>query len=150
MKKTRQTAAIFLLLTLAFACRDDEKNFASIEGKWQGTLAEIEVKPFGLPIPFSRKDETFHNEIEFNADGTMTVLDDTQPTQGTYQLVDDKLTTDINFSTEIIELSGTYTIETLTQTTLVFYLKKKDSVTDPDTGLEVSGDIKATLHFERR
>lgn len=149
MKKTYNTAAIFLLM-LAFACKEDDKNFASIEGKWQGTLAEIEVKPLGLPLPFSQKDETFDNEIEFKADGTMTVLDDTQPTQGTYQVVDDNLITDINFNTEIIELSGTYTIETLTQTTLVFYLKKKDSVTDPDTGLEVSGDIKATLHFERR
>jgi hypothetical protein len=135
---------------LAFACKEEDKNFASIEGKWQGTLAEIEVKPAGLPLPFSQKDDTFDNEIEFHADGTMTVLDDTQPKEGTYQVVDDKLVTDIDFNTEIVDISGTYTIETLTQATLVFYLKKKDSITDPDTGIQVSGDIKATLHFERR
>lgn len=149
MKKTYKTASIFLLVMLAFACKEDNQDFAAIEGKWQGTLAEIEVKPVGLPLPFSQKDETFDNEIEFHADGTMTVLDDTQPKEGTYQVVEDKLITDINFNTEIIDISGTYTIQILTQTTLVFYLKKKDSITDPDTGIQVSGDIKATLHFER-
>ena len=145
----RKKAGIFILVTLLFSCREEGKNFASIEGKWRGTLAEIEVKPLGLPLPFTEKDEKFSAEIEFKSDGTIALLHDKEYTPGTYQVVDDKLITDIHFSTEMIDLSGTYTIETLTQSTLVIYLKKKDTIADPDSGLAVSGDITATLHFER-
>ena len=76
-------------------------------------------------------------------------MEDGQPTEGTYQVIDEKLITDINFNTGIIDLKGTYTIEELTDTKLVFYLKKNDTLTDPDSGLSVSGNIKGTLHFQR-
>ena len=147
--KTIRTAGIFLVLTLMFSCEEDAKDFASIVGKWRGTTAEIEVKPFGIPIPFSKKDESFEAEIEFKSDGTVILLDDSETREGTYEVVDGKIITDLNLSTEFIDLSGTYTIETLTTSTLIFYIKKNDTITDPDSGRSISGDITATLEFER-
>lgn len=148
--KTIKTAGILWLLSLLFSCHEDESSFTSIVGKWRGTLAEIQVKPFGLPLPFSEEDDSFATEIEFKADGTMIVYGESQNTEGTYEVVGEKLNTDINFSTDVVELPGSGTIETLTQTTLVFYIKKDNTtITDPDSGRSISGDIKATLHFER-
>jgi hypothetical protein len=147
--KTRQTAGIFLLILLVFSCDDEDKTFTSIVGKWIGTTARIQLKPFGLPIPISKKDDSFAAEIEFRTDGTVTLVNDSETHEGTYQVVDDKIITDLRFATEVIDLSGTYTIETLTASTLVFYIKKNDTITDPDTGKSITGDIKATLEFER-
>ena len=148
--RTIKSAGILWLLLCLLSCKEEEPSFTSIVGRWKGTLAEVQVKPFGLPLPFSEEDDSFATEIEFKADGTMIVYGESQDTEGTYQVVGEKLTTDINFSTEIVELPGTGTIETLTQTTLVFYIKKDNTtITDPDSGRSISGDIKATLHFER-
>ena len=148
--KTRITAGFLIVLALAVACKDEEQKLAPIAGKWRGTLAEISIQPFGIPVPISRKDETFDTEIEFRTDGTIVIYDGSQPTEGTWQLNGDQLTTDVDFNTDFLELSGTYTVEILTQTTLVFYLEKENqTVTDPDTGQSISGDIRGTLHFEK-
>lgn len=148
--KTRITAGIIIFLLVAMSCREEEKNFPSIEGKWRGTSAEITVKPFGIPIPFSEEDDSFATEIEFKSDGALIIYDGAEPTRGSWQVVDDKLITDVNFSTDFIDLSGTYTIEELTQTKLVFYLEKEnETITDPDSGKSISGDVKVTLHFEK-
>lgn len=113
-------------------------------------MAEIEVRPFGIPLPVSKEDDTFDSEIEFRSDGTLILYDGSQPTEGTWDLKGDKLTTDIDFNTALINLSGTYTVETLTETTLVFFLEKENqTITDPDSGQTISGDVKAILHFER-
>jgi uncharacterized protein (TIGR03066 family) len=145
----RITAGLLLLL-FAFACNEDEKEFAPIVGKWKGTLAEVEVKPFGIPIPVSKEDDSFDSEIEFKSDGTLIVIDNSQTTEGTWQLKGDKLTSDINLGTDLINISGTYTIEILTQTSLVFYLEKQnEKFTDPDSGQTISGDFKGILHFQR-
>ncbi|MEX1239235.1 MAG: lipocalin family protein [Cyclobacteriaceae bacterium] len=147
--KTRVTAGLFALLA-AFSCNDDDEQLAPIEGKWRGTMAEIQVKPFGLPIPVSKKDESFHTEIEFRSDGKLIVYEDSQTTEGTWKLNGNKLVTDIDFNTEFIGLSGTYTVERLTGTTLIFYLEKDNqTISDPDTGQSISGDLKATLHFQK-
>jgi hypothetical protein len=80
----------------------------------------------------------------------LVVTDDSKTTEGTWQLKGDKLTSDINFGTDLIDLSGTYTIEVLTQTSLVFYLEKQnEKFTDPDSGQTISGDFKGILYFER-
>ncbi len=149
--KIRYTAGVLIAIMIALSCqnKDDEEVFASIVGKWKGTLAEMELKPFGIPIPVKKNDENFSSTIEFRADGTMTLNDGSKTTEGAYQLVNNKLITDIDFRIETIDLSGTYTIEELTATNLVFYKKKKDTLTDPDTGQSISGDIKVTLHFGR-
>lgn len=149
LMKTKITAGILLMLATLLACKDDEKEMTSIVGKWKGTLAEVELHPFGIPLPISRDDDNFDTEIEFKSDATL-IISDTPPAEGSWQIVDDKLITDIDFSTDFIALTGAYSIQELTATTLIIYLEKEnETITDPDTGQSVSGDIKVTLHFER-
>jgi hypothetical protein len=147
--KSTTTAGIFAMLFLVLSCRDDEPNFAPITGKWRGTLAELEVKPLGIPIPITHKDENFAPEIEFTSDGTVTFLNDSPTVQGTYRVNGDQLTTDLDFNLEMIEPTDPYKIRELTKTTLIIYLEKTGTIQDPETGNEISGDIKVTLHFAR-
>ena len=140
----------FLLLLVSMSCNEDDEPLAPIAGKWRGTMSEIQLKPFGLPIPISREDENFNAEIEFKSDGRVILQNNSETRQGTWQVNGDKLITDIDFSTADIKLDGTYTIESLTETTLVFYVEKDNqTITDPETGRSISGDIKATLHFQK-
>lgn len=143
------TGFLFILLLAFSGCEEDPEISAAIEGKWQGTLAEIQVKPFGLPIPIREDDPSFSTRIDFNTDGTMILWDDEDPKEGTYALDGDKLTIDVDYSVEDISLSGTYNIEVLTNEQLVINLKRKDKIADPDGGPSVSGQIKITLHFRR-
>ena len=148
MAKAR-TAGLFFLFFLALSCKEENKDLAAIEGKWQGTRVEVQVKPFGLPIPFSEDDESFATLIEFKADGTMTVHAD-QPTDGTYNVIEDKLIIDIDLVIEDRELAGTYTLETVNESTLVFYIKQENqTLADPNGGPTLKGDIKLTLHFRK-
>ncbi|HEX8040577.1 MAG TPA: hypothetical protein VF490_15565 [Chryseosolibacter sp.] len=89
--KIRLTAGVLMVLTLALSCQknSDEEVFASIEGRWKGTLAEMELKPFGIPIPVRKSDDNFSSTLEFRADGTMTVNDGSKTTEGTYHLAGD-------------------------------------------------------------
>lgn len=144
-----RTTGISLLILLAIACKEDAEITSGIEGKWQGTLAEVRVKPFGLPIPFKEDVPSFATRIDFNKDGSMVVWDDTSPTEGTYNLNGDEVTVNIDYSIEDIDLSGTYTIEILTDTQLVIHTKRDDTITDPDSGQSMSAEIKVTLHFSR-
>lgn len=146
----RMTAGLFLALAVTSCGQDDEENLAPIEGKWRGTLAEAELQPFGIPLPVKKSDPTFDTELEFRANGTLLVSDGAETREGTWKLVGNRLATDIDFDTEFIEVSGTYTVETLTSSTLIFFLEKEDqTVTDPGSGQSISGDLKITLHFER-
>ena len=144
----RTKAGVFLLL-LVLACNEDSEITSGIEGKWQGTLAEVQVKPFGLPLPISQDDPTFEPRIDFNDNGVMVIWDGSDPKEGTYTVSGNELITDIDYSIEDISLSGTYTIETLTATQLVIHLKRDDTIADPDGGPSISGEIKVTLHFNR-
>lgn len=148
--KTRATAAILFVFLTILACKDDEKELPSIIGKWKGTLAEVEVHPFGIPLPISEKDENFSTQLEFKSDATLLISNNSQPAEGSWQVVDDKLITDITFDTDFIELSGAYTIEELTETVLVISIEKENqTITVPDSGQTVSGDVIVTLHFEK-
>lgn len=144
-----RTAGISLLLMLALACNEDAEITSGIAGRWQGTLAEVQVKPFGLPVSIKDDDPSFATRIDFNEDGSMVIWDDTNPTEGTYNVNNDEVTVNIDYSIEDIELSGTYTIETLTGTQLVIYTKRDDTIAHPDGGPSISGEIKVTLHFRR-
>src|SRR3989337_759630 len=101
------------LLVTPFACDDDEK-MASIEGAWQGTKAEGEVLVFGVPSGFEEEDDTFNPVLEFKQGGVVTLTQDSIPSQGTWSLAGDQLTTTLTFNTDFIELPGTYTVATLT------------------------------------
>ena len=146
----RNIPGFVVLVALLFSCEDDAEITASIEGKWKGTLAEIRVKPLGLPIPISEDYASFDPEIEFMPAGTVVLWDDSQPKEGTYELTGEKLTINIDYTIEDVDLSGTYTIETLTENSLVFYLERKgQTLVDPDGAPTIKGRVKVTLHFRR-
>lgn len=145
-----RTVAVSVLLLTTFGCQEEASVIkAPIEGHWQGTLAEIQVKPFGLPLPFNDDDPSFASIVEFHSDGTMIFWDDDIAREGTYTMTGDNLNIETDYTVEDISLSGTYSIQTLTETSLVIYLKKEDQVVDVEGAPAVKGDIKITLHFAR-
>ncbi|MDQ2655946.1 MAG: hypothetical protein M3Y60_00890 [Bacteroidota bacterium] len=147
-----QTTAglVAVLLLLVSSCQDDPEISAPIAGKWKGTLAEVDIKPLGLPIPASKDDPSFDAQIEFRPDGVVIINDNAETVDGTYQQSNESLTINIDYSIEEVNLSDTYTIETLTETLLVFYVNKKgETLIDPTGAPAVKGRVKITLHFER-
>ena len=147
--KTKHTAAVLFALLCIFSCRDDDSTFASIVGNWRGTLAEFRIMPGGFAIPVSRHDENFSSLIEFKPDGTLTLTEGVETRDGTYNVAGNTITTDLDLTIEGVAIPGTYTIEDLTETNLVFHVGKNGTFTDPDSGRSLSGDIKVTLHFQR-
>lgn len=137
------------LLVAPFAC-DDEEKMASIEGSWQGAKAEGEVLVYGVPSGFEEEDEAFHPTLEFKQGGIVTLTQGGVPSEGTWSQDGEKLTTSLNFDTNFIDLSGTYTIQTLTDAKLVLYYEKDGTYQDPDTGIEIEGTLKATLTFNKK
>ena len=145
-----RTAAFFFVLLIASACEKDETVItASIEGRWTGTLAEVQVKPYGLPLPFKDDNDSFATIIEFHSDGTLVFFEDDVGRQGKYTINGDQLNIETGYTIEDIALSGTYTIQTLTDTNLVIFLEKEDQIIDQEGVPSVTGDIKITLHFTR-
>ncbi|MBL0740886.1 lipocalin family protein [Chryseolinea lacunae] len=141
---------VLLITCTMFSCKDEDKTFPSVVGKWQGTSASANITLQGVPVPFDQTDDDFDAIVEFKADGTATITDDGVPSTGTWSQNNDKLTVSLTFSTDFIDLSGTYTIKELTDSKLVIYIEKQDNYTDPDTQIEVSGTIKATINFEKK
>jgi hypothetical protein len=136
------------LLAAPFAC-DDEEKMASIEGTWQGTKAEGEVLVYGVPSGFEEEDDAFQPTLEFKQGGIVTLTQGGVPTTGTWSQDGEKLTTSLNFDTNFIDLSGTFTIQTLTDKNLVLYYEKDGTYQDPDTAIEIEGTLKATLSFNK-
>ena len=141
---------LFYVVFFALLACDDEEKMASLEGSWQGTKAEGEVLVFGVPSGFEEEDDTFNPLVEFKPGGAATMTYDGVTTQGTWSQDGEKLTTSLNFNTEFADLVGAYTIETLTETTLVLYFEKDGTYEDPDTGIDIEGTLKATLYFDRK
>jgi hypothetical protein len=139
-----------LLPVLVIGCSDEEEKLASLEGSWQGTKAEGEVVIFGVPSGFEEEDETFDPAIEFKQDGSVKIIDNGAPAEGTWSQTGNTLTTSITFDTNFIDLSGRYTIQSLTDTKLVLYFEKDGTYADPDTGIEIEGTLKATLNFDKK
>ncbi|HET9434913.1 MAG TPA: hypothetical protein VFO37_14195 [Chitinophagaceae bacterium] len=138
-----------VFLALLAGC-DDEEKIASVEGSWQGTKAEGEVLVFGVPTGFEEEDDTFNPMLEFKPGGVVTLTHDGVPAQGTWFQDGEKLTASLDFKTEFVDLSGDYTIQTLTDTKLVLYFEKEGTYKDPDTGIEIEGTLKATLYFDKK
>jgi len=138
-----------VLFALVVGCDDDEK-LSSIEGKWQGTKAEGKVLIYGVPTGFEETDDTFSPLLEFKQGGVVVLTQDGPPTQGTWSQDGEKLTTSLNLATDFVDLSGTYTIQTLTDTKLVLYFEKDGTYEDPDTQIDIDGTLKVTLSFDRK
>ena len=147
--KERFLSAV-LLLTLLMGCDDDEK-LASIEGTWQGTKAEGTVLIFGVPSGYEQTDDNFNPILEFKQGGVVTLtMQGGTPSQGTWSQDGEKLTTSLTFDTDFIDLSGAYTIQTLTEKKLVLYYEKDGTYEDPDTGIDIEETLKATLYFDKK
>jgi hypothetical protein len=140
----------FPVVFFVLAGCDDEEKMASLEGSWQGTKAEGEVLIFGAPSGFEEQDETFNPTLEFKPGGVVTLTHDGVPSQGTWSQEGEKLTTSLNVNTEFVDLSGVYTIQTLTESKLVLYFEKDGTYEDPDTGVAIEGTLKATLYFDKK
>jgi hypothetical protein len=141
-------ALFSLLLLTPFSC-DDEEKMASVEGAWTGTKAEGEVLVFGVPSGFEEEDDTFNPIIEFKPGGAVTLTQNGTTYSGTWAQDGENLTTDLNFNTDFVDLSGAYIIQTLTATELVLYFEKDGTYEDPDTGIDIEGTLKATLSFKK-
>jgi len=135
-----------LLVTGFSACDDDEEVSRTVEGRWQGTRLELTLEAFGVPVR-SEDDDTFNALLEFKANGSVTIEEEGQSATGTWVQNGNTLTLSINYTIENVSISGDYTIEELTDTNLRLYAKRDETYEDPDTGLEVDGTLKATLHF---
>ena len=149
---TRMASLVAFLFVASFftACDDDDdKGIQSVAGKWLGDKTELEVKVEGVPTPFNETDDSFAGQVEFKQNGTAEYTEDGEVIYGTWSQSNDKLTLSIPDPTEEVDMSGTYTIKVLNSSTLKIYIEKETSFEDPDTGITVNADIKATLYFNK-
>ncbi|HEY0743259.1 MAG TPA: hypothetical protein VGD40_17445 [Chryseosolibacter sp.] len=140
-----------LFVSLISACRDEEPVInATVLGKWNGSEADFKINPSGIIPAFTLSEEEFPVLLEFKAGGVVILTDNKGvKREGTYSQAGDKLTIEIDYTFELIELSGTYQINELTNTTLQLEMEKEGSYTHPDTGQEFDGKVTATLYFSR-
>jgi hypothetical protein len=148
--KTKVLLIAGLLSLSLLGCKDDGEISASIVGKWQSDKADFNLNPSG-PIPgYTITRDDFSIQTQFNSDGSVVLTDENGvSTTGSYTMTGTKLTLNINYDIEFISLSGTYTIDELTDTRLIAVIKKEDTFTDPDSGQEFEGEITVTLYFDR-
>jgi hypothetical protein len=133
----------------AFSCDNDAEITAGLVGKWQGDKADLVVKPDGFPVGVPYSFDEFDAVLEFKADGTLIVTEESQSTPGTYVKTGSKLEMNSALTIEDINLSGTYQIRELTRSTLKIEIEKDATVKDPNTKGDVTGEVKATLTFSR-
>lgn len=140
-----------LFFSLISACRDEEPVInASVLGKWAGSNADFKINPSGIIPAFTLKEEEFPVQLEFKDEGVVILTDnDGASSEGIYSQAGDKLTIGIDYTFELIELSGTYQINELTNTRLELEIEKEGSYTHPDTGQEFDGKVTATLYFNK-
>jgi len=137
-----------ILLTILSTSCDDEK-MSSIVGKWNVNKAEYNCRPFRYPGTINQVEDNLDTAFEFKNDGTLVLTRSGKLSNGTYSLKDKDLVTTLPFTTQVIGLSGKYSIKELTENKLVLFVERDDTFQDPDTGVNLRGTVKATLHFDR-
>ena len=148
--KVRYFFQLLALVMLLGSCQDDENEIkATIVGKWQADKADLIVKPDGFLIGIPYTVNEFDAILDFKSDGTLTITDDNTSSTGTYVMEGDKLTINSQLMLEDINMSGTYEVLTLSATALEVRIEKDATVKNPNDGTDVSGTVKATLHFTR-
>ena len=144
-------AAILISASFVVSCDDDDDDhgIGTVAGKWVGTKSEISVTVDGFP-PVNDIDEDFSGEVDFQQDGTAVYKEDGEIVEGTWAQNNNKLILAIENGSVNEDISGTYTIQELSQTKLRIYIEKEQTFEDPESGLEFEGLLKATLHFNRK
>lgn len=142
---------MMLATIVAFAsltsCKDQEEQ-VSIVAKWKGTSAKATFEVFKVQVR-EEIDPTFDSELEFKEDKTVIVLDDGITTTGTYTRSGNTLTLTVDLNIEYLNQTETLTIKKATDTQLELYLEREGTFEDPDTGIDFTGTIKATLYFDK-
>jgi hypothetical protein len=142
-------ATIFVICGL-FSCSEDEEK-APLEGTWQGTSAHAKFYPEGSPIAVYDEDlPDFTPVIEFKEDGTASVLVDGTVTNGTWEYADGekKLVANVDLQNDFFGASETFTIKSLTDSSLELEYIKEGDVDVPDVGV-VEGRLELLLKFSR-
>jgi hypothetical protein len=139
-----------LALIILGACKDDPEITAPIIGKWSGQKADFKVNPSGIIPAFTLKEDQLLVNLEFKTDGTLILTDNKGITRtGTYLQNENQLNINIDYTFELIELSGTYILNELTSSNLQAEIEKEGSYKHPDTGQEFDGKVTATLYFTK-
>jgi hypothetical protein len=150
MSRKNIVALLFIFSLAVSACKDEAEITASIQGKWSGQEAAFKINPSGIIPPFTLHEDEFPIQLEFKSDGTLILTDNKSVTRnGTYTQAGDQLTINIDYTFELIELSGTYHINQLTSSALQAEIEKEGSYTHPDTGQQFDGKVTATLYFSK-
>jgi hypothetical protein len=132
-----------MALCLSLITCDDDKEMASIVGKWNGDKATFTVNL----IPFTEDD--FDVALDFKSDNTVTYSDSNRAVTGTYALTGKDLTiTGIDVTNMPVSLSGSFTVKELTTDKLVIEGEREGEIETPDNGT-ISGKVKAVLHFQK-
>ena len=142
-------AGLVMVVGFVGCNKDDDKDFASIIGTWQGTSIDYEFIPSGSSVGVNETDSDFDGIVQFDEDGTATYSDDGSESSGTYTINGSKLTTDVEFSSTFEITSQDFTIKKLTETQLTLYIKEQGNFEIPDVGT-FDGTLKATIHFTRQ
>lgn len=140
-----------LLCAVLNSCQDEDPVIsASVIGKWNGNEADFKINPSGIIPAFTLHEDEFPVQLEFKTGGTLVLTDNKGVSrEGIYSLAGDKLTIGIDYSFEMIDLSGTYQLNKLTSTNLEVEIEKDGSYTHPDTGQQFDGKVTATLYFNK-
>jgi hypothetical protein len=143
--------AICLFSILFSGCNEEAENItAPILGKWTGTGAEFKINPAGIIPAFTLREEELPVVLEFRNDNKLVLTDKKGlSTSGTYSLSGDQLTINIDYTFEMIDIGGVYTLQELTNTTLSAETTREGSYTHPDTGQQFDGEVTATLNFSK-
>jgi uncharacterized protein (TIGR03066 family) len=150
MKRIYILACLFAVVALLSGCEDDPEITAAVVGKWSGREADFKINPSGIIPAFTLHEDEFPVQLEFKSDGKLMLTDNKGVSQnGTYSQSGNQLTINIAYTFELIELSGTSTINELTSTELEAEIEKEGTYTHPDTGQQFDGKVTATLFFTR-
>jgi uncharacterized protein (TIGR03066 family) len=142
--------ALCVFAIIFTSCNDDAEITASIVGKWAGTEANFKINPTGVIPAFSLNEQPLNVQLDFKSDGKLILTDNKGVTQnGSYILSGNKLTINVDYTFELIELTGVYTIKELTTSTLSAEIERQGSYTHPDTGQQFDGTVIATLNFSK-
>ena len=150
---TRMTFLVAFLSTATFftACDDDDDNgISSVKGEWRGDKTELVILVEGIPTPIKETDDSFSGEVDFQDDGTAVYSEDGDEIIGTWSQNNNKLNLTIPTELGEVDMSGTYTIQELSNSKLKLYTEKEGEFEDPDTGLFFDATVKATLYFTKK
>lgn len=142
-------AFVSALFTIA-ACNDDDEKPASLLGSWQGDKVEASITVDGFPDPIVDNDEDFAGQAEFKSNGTVIFKEDGEITEGTWAQNGNTLLLSVDGLSEEDDISGSYTIKELNNSRLKIYIEKEVMFHDEESGIDFVGEVKATLHFNRK